>query len=76
MDGDLNKNIDAFEKVILYMRDCGIGYGSINHPVDRCPVCGYVGVINDVCPKCGRKDGEGVSIERLSKLGVDCICRG
>ena len=76
MDGDLNKNIDAFEKVILYMRDCGIGYGSINHPVDRCPVCGYVGVINDVCPKCGRHDGEGVTIERLSKLGVDCICRG
>ena len=76
MDGDLNKNIDAFEKVILYMRDCGIGYGSINHPVDRCPVCGYVGVINDICPKCGRHDGEGVTIERLSKLGVDCICRG
>lgn len=76
MDGDLNKNIDAFEKVILYMRDCGIGYGSINHPVDRCPVCGYVGVINDVCPKCGRHDCEGVTIERLSKLGVDCICRG
>lgn len=76
MDGDLNKNIDAFENVILYMRDCGIGYGSINHPVDRCPVCGYVGVINDVCPKCGRHDGEGVTIERLSKLGVDCICRG
>lgn len=76
MDGDLTKNIDAFEKVILYMRDCGVGYGSINHPVDRCPVCGYVGVINDVCPKCGRHDGEGVTIERLSKLGVDCICRG
>lgn len=76
MDGDLNKNIDAFERVVLYMRDCGVGYGSINHPVDRCPVCGYVGVINDVCPKCGRKDGEGVTIERLSKLGVDCICRG
>lgn len=76
MDGDLTRNVDAFEKVILYMRDCGVGYGSINHPVDRCPVCGYVGVINDVCPKCGRKDGEGVTIERLSKLGVDCICRG
>lgn len=76
MDGDLNKNLDAFERVVLYMRDCGVGYGSINHPVDRCPVCGYVGVINDVCPKCGRKDGEGVTIERLSKLGVDCICRG
>lgn len=76
MDGDLTRNVDAFEKVILFMKECGIGYGSINHPVDRCPVCGYVGVINDVCPKCGRRDGEGVTIERLSKLGVDCICRG
>ncbi len=76
MDGDLTRNVDAFEKVILYMKDCGIGYGSINHPVDRCPVCGYVGVINDVCPKCGRRDGEGVTIERLSKLGVECVCRG
>ena len=76
MDGDLTRNVDAFEKVILYMKECGMGYGSINHPVDRCPVCGYVGVINDVCPKCGRRDGEGVTIERLSKLGVDCICRG
>ncbi len=76
MDGDLTRNVDAFEKVILYMKECGMGYGSINHPVDRCPVCGYVGVIDDVCPKCGRRDGEGVTIERLSKLGVDCICRG
>ncbi|MCR5084329.1 MAG: anaerobic ribonucleoside triphosphate reductase [Succinivibrionaceae bacterium] len=73
MDGDLTRNIDAFERVILHMRDCGVNYGSINHPVDRCPVCNYVGVINDVCPKCGRRDGEGVTIERLRKLGVDCI---
>ena len=55
---------------------CGVGYGSINHPVDRCPVCNYVGIIGDVCPRCGRKDGEGVSIERLRKLGVGCICTG
>lgn len=76
LDGDLTKNIDAFEQIILYMKDCGVGYGSINHPVDRCPVCGYVGVINDVCPKCGRHDGEGVSIEHLSKIGVECFCKG
>lgn len=76
MDGDLTRNPEAFEKVILYMRDMGVGYGSINHPVDRCPVCGYVGVINDVCPKCNRRDGEGVSIEHLNSLGVECICRG
>ena len=76
MDGDLTKNIEAFEKVILYMKECGVGYGSINHPVDRCPVCNYVGVIGDVCPRCGRRDGEGVSIERLRKLGIGCICTG
>ena len=76
MDGDLTKNIKAFQDVILYMKDCGVGYGSINHPVDRCPVCNYVGVIGDVCPRCGRRDGEGVSIERLRKLGVGCICTG
>ena len=76
MDGDLTKNVEAFKNVILYMKDCGVGYGSINHPVDRCPVCNYVGIIGDVCPRCGRKDGECVSIERLRKLGVGCICTG
>lgn len=76
MDGDLTKNVEAFKNVILYMKECGVGYGSINHPVDRCPVCNYVGIIRDVCPRCGRKDGEGVSIERLRKLGVGCICTG
>lgn len=76
MDGDLTKNVEAFKNVILYMKKCGVGYGSINHPVDRCPVCNYVGIIGDVCPRCGRKDGEGVSIERLRKLGVGCICTG
>ena len=76
MDGDLTKNVEAFEKVILYMKACGVGYGSINHPVDRCPVCNYVGVINDVCPKCGRRDGEGVTIDRLRKLGIGCISCG
>ena len=74
MDGDLTKNVDAFEKVILYMKECGIGYGSINHPVDRCPVCGYVGVINDECPRCGRHEGEGVSVEALRRLGINCGC--
>lgn len=76
MDGDLTKNVEAFKNVILYMKECGVGYGSINHPVDRCPVCNYVGIIGDVCPRCGRKDGEGVSIDRLRKLGVGCICTG
>jgi len=48
----------AFESVIRYMKDCGMGYGSVNHPVDRDPVCGYNGIIEDVCPKCGRTEAE------------------
>lgn len=68
MDGDPTKNLDAFEKVVRYMHDVGIGYGSINHPVDRDPACGYVGVIDDVCPRCGRREGEPISEERLEEL--------
>ena len=68
LDGDPSTNLDAFEKVIRYMKAQGIGYGSINHPVDRDPVCGYVGVIGDVCPRCGRRDGESISPERLAQL--------
>ena len=54
MDGDPSENLEAFEAVIRHMKECGIGYGSINHPVDRDPICGYNGIINDECPKCGR----------------------
>lgn len=68
--GDFVKNTKAFENIILYMKKCNIHYGAINHPVDRCPVCGYTGIINDVCPKCGRHDGEGVSVEKLKEIGV------
>lgn len=68
LDGDPSQNLEAFESIIRYMHDCGIGYGSINHPVDRDPVCGYVGVINDVCPRCGRRDGEELSDEQMEAL--------
>lgn len=66
LDGDVASNVDAFEKVIRIMKESGIGYGAINHPVDRDPVCGYVGVINDVCPGCGRHEFEGVPIEQIT----------
>lgn len=68
LDGDTCKNLEAFERIIKYMKEKGIGYGSINHPVDRDPVCGYTGVIDDVCPRCGRREGEGVSVEKLREL--------
>ena len=68
LDGDTAKNPEAFEAIIRCMKECGIGYGSVNHPVDRDPVCGFTGVIDDVCPRCGRHEGEAVSIERLNEL--------
>ena len=68
MDGDPLKNLDAFEDIVRAMHDLGIGYGAINHPVDRDPVCGYTGIINDVCPRCGRKEGEGITLEKLEEI--------
>ena len=67
MDGDASKNLEAFESVIRYMKECGIGYGSINHPVDRDPVCGYNGIIGDTCPRCGSTEEEG-KFERIRRI--------
>lgn len=72
LDGDTVNNVEAFESVIRMMKEVGIGYGAINHPVDRDPVCGYVGVINDVCPGCGRHEFEGVPVEHLNEIGCSC----
>ena len=68
MDGDPLNNLEAFEKIIRTMKESGIGYGSINHPVDRDPVCGYTGIINDECPKCGRKETDEEPIERIRRI--------
>ena len=68
LDGDTARNVEAFEAVVRCMHDCGIGYGSINHPVDRDPICGYVGIIGDVCPRCGRLEGEEIAPERIEEL--------
>ncbi len=68
LDGDTAQNVEAFEAVVRCMHDCHIGYGSINHPVDRDPICGYVGIIEDVCPRCGRREGEEIPPERIDEL--------
>lgn len=68
MDGDPTKNIKAFKKVVRYMYDKNAGYFSVNHPVDRDSVCGYVGIIGDVCPRCGRREGEPMTMEMWNKL--------
>ena len=69
LDGDPSTNLDAFEKVIRYMKAQGIGYGSINHPVDRDPVCGYNGIFGDTCPKCGRSETDGeYGFQRIRRI--------
>lgn len=69
LDGDPLKNLDAFEACVRCMKEAGIGYGSINHPIDRDPVCGYNGIIDNVCPKCGRKEGDGKqNFERIRRI--------
>lgn len=69
LDGDPLKNLDAFEKVVRCMKESGIGYGSINHPVDRDPCCGYTGIIDNECPNCHRKEEEhDVGFERVRRI--------
>ena len=67
LDGDPLQNLEAFEKIVRVMHDAGIGYGSINHPVDRDPICGYNGIIGDTCPCCGRAE-ENTSFERIRRI--------
>ena len=72
LDGNTVMNVDAFESVIRMMKESGIGYGAINHPVDRDPVCGYVGVIGDVCPGCGRREFDSVPLEEVRNYQCGC----
>ncbi len=67
LDGDPTENLEAFEQVIRKMKECGIGYGSVNHPVDRDPVCGFSGIIGDQCPGCGRHEDD-VPFERIRRI--------
>lgn len=69
LDGDPSHNLEAFEKVVRIMKEAGIGYGSINHPVDRDPICGYNGIINNECPNCHRKENDGdIGFERIRRI--------
>lgn len=72
VDGDTVNNLEAFKAIVRCMHDCQVGYGAINHPVDRDPVCGYTGVIGDVCPGCGRRECEGVPMETLEATRNEC----
>ena len=70
LDGDTSNNLEAFETIIKAMKELGIGYGSVNHPVDRDPICGYSGVIEgDICPNCGRNENDSnIKFERIRRI--------
>ena len=70
LDGSPSNNLEAFETIVRAMKELGIGYGSINHPLDRDPICGYSGVISgDTCPACGRKETDGeIGFERIRRI--------
>lgn len=68
LDGAAKNNLEAFEQLIRAMKENNIGYGSINHPIDRDPLCGYTGIIDDVCPGCGRNAHFDPPIERIRRI--------
>ena len=70
LDGDPNKNLDAYETIVRYAAEKNLQYFSINTQNDQCPVCGYLGIIGDECPHCGFREGVGVSVEHLKEIGL------
>lgn len=68
LDGAAERNPEAFETVVRLMHDAGIGYGAINHPVDRDPMCGFTGTIGDECPRCGRRETDGQPFDRIRRI--------
>lgn len=70
LDGDPNKNLDAYETIVRYATEKNLQYFSINTQNDQCPVCGYLGIIGDECPHCGFREGVGVSVEHLKEIGL------
>uniref|UniRef100_UPI00403E4CD0 anaerobic ribonucleoside triphosphate reductase n=1 Tax=Paenibacillus sp. FSL W8-0194 TaxID=2921711 RepID=UPI00403E4CD0 len=63
VDGSVIHNTAALDRIVRCMADNRIGYGSINHPVDRCKTCGFSGIIDDRCPAC-----DGVQVERIRRI--------
>ena len=68
MDGDPSRNVNAFIKIVRAMHDADMGYFSINHTVDHDPACGYTGIINNTCPKCGREESYWEPFKRTRRI--------
>lgn len=68
LDGNASKNPEAIMQIVRTMKESEIGYGSINHPVDRCPICGFGGIIGNKCPECRVRESDGVQFERIRRI--------
>ncbi|PGB06603.1 anaerobic ribonucleoside triphosphate reductase [Bacillus toyonensis] len=66
LDGAAAHNQMALKQIVQAMAQYEIGYGSINHPVDRCRCCEYTGVIENECPSCGNIEDH--HIERIRRI--------
>lgn len=67
LEGNVRANTTAFQRIVQYALAQDIGYFSINHPIDRCPACGYEGVIGEVCPGCEAHENQ-VHFQRLRRV--------
>ncbi len=67
LEGSPSNNLKSFINIIKKMKQANVGYGAINHPLDRDSICGYTGVINDQCPGCGRYE-EDCCFERIRRI--------
>ena len=74
LDGDPTKNLEAFENIIHAMKAAGMGYGSINHPVDHCPICGFTGIIGNTCPRCGVQEGQEITVSEAYEIRKKYAC--
>lgn len=63
LDGTVSNNIDALEQIVTYAMNKDVPYFAINVPNDQCSDCGFIGEINNACPKCGSKN-----IRRLRRV--------
>ncbi|ADH97843.1 anaerobic ribonucleoside triphosphate reductase [Salisediminibacterium selenitireducens] len=66
VDGDVSGNLKAMDQIVQHMARSGMGYGSINHPVDRCLTCSHTGPIDTECPSCGNDNPD--QIERIRRI--------
>lgn len=57
IDGDATHNEEAIMQIVDMLDKYNMGYGSVNHNRNHCPLCGYENADTNQhdCPKCGTK---------------------